>query len=84
MFGHLAMLDFETVLRVSTHSIAIDRCQRRATAVDGRNARVTAAVKSATLMITVKTVKKMKMNYFTYGYRLPCFTCSLPFTYRSQ
>ena len=39
MFEHLAMLVFETVPRVRTRSIAIDRHRRRATAVDGRYAR---------------------------------------------
>jgi len=41
MIEHLAMLDFETVPRVCTSSLAVDSRRQRATAVDGRNARVT-------------------------------------------
>jgi len=40
MLEHLAMLIFETVPRVRTCSFAVDRQRRRATAVDGRYARV--------------------------------------------
>jgi len=46
MFEHLAMLVFETVPHVRTHSIAVDCRRRYATAVDGAYARVTAAVRT--------------------------------------
>ena len=45
MFQHLVMLDFETVRRGRTRTIAVDRRRRRATDVDGRNARINTCVK---------------------------------------
>jgi len=46
-FEHLVVLDFETVPRVRTRSIAVDRrWRRRVTAVDGRNARFTDAMRT--------------------------------------
>jgi len=53
MFEHLAMLDFGDRPCIHTRLVAVDRDRRHATAVDGRYARVTAAVRTLLKDLTV-------------------------------